>query len=246
MLTATRASMWCFLVLSFLAVSVLGAPAPIAVPDAAPSPTVCNGSPALCSRRYSAVSFVGSHDSSFVGMEIGDNQFVSVTDQLNLGIRFLQTQSHLWGQNGNMKLPPLPKSKNPTGAGTTIKLCHTSCMLNDAGPLTDYLAEVKRWLDKNPNEVLTLLITNEDAIDVRRFGDAFSTAGLDSAAYVPPVRTLAVEAWPTLGELIASGKRLVVFMGGLTILMPYLRGRVRSLPYAESAALQGRSSVELT
>ncbi len=104
----------------------------------------CNGSDALCSRRYSNVTHVGAHDSAFVGFFPTDNQYTSASDVLNMGVRFLQAQTH---------------SHN---AG--IEMCHTSCLELDAGSLQSYLAPIKDWLDRNPNEVVTLLLTNQDAI----------------------------------------------------------------------------------
>lgn len=76
----------------------------------------CNGNAALCSRLYSNVTQIGTHDSAFVGVLPTDNQLVSVTDQLDDGIRFLQAQTH--ELNG------------------ALELCHTSCTELDAGPLT--------------------------------------------------------------------------------------------------------------
>lgn len=98
----------------------------------------CNGHDELCSRPYSNVTFVGSHDSAFVGLLPSQNQLISVTDQLNLGVRFLQSQTH--DRDG------------------TIEMCHTSCIELDAGTLTNYLTPIKTWMDANPNEVVTLLM----------------------------------------------------------------------------------------
>jgi hypothetical protein len=91
-------------------------------------------------------------------------------------------------------------------------MCHTSCWLNDAGSLESYLSTVKSWLDANPGQVLTLLLTNGDSLGVSNFGNAFSSSGLSSYAYSPET-TLSLNEWPTIQELIDSGKRLVVFLG---------------------------------
>ena len=48
---------------------------------------LCNGNAAYCDRIYSNVSEIGAHDSAFVGALPQDNQDVSVTAQLNAGIR---------------------------------------------------------------------------------------------------------------------------------------------------------------
>ncbi|KAF4637240.1 hypothetical protein G7Y89_g858 [Cudoniella acicularis] len=153
--------------------------------------TACNGNAALCSRQYSNVSQIGTHDSAFVGSLPTDNQGVSVADQLNAGIRFLQAQTHSFlGE---------------------IMLCHTSCWEEDSGLLTDYLSTIKTFMDANPNEVVTLLLTNQDSIDVSDYGTAMSSAGLDKYAYTPP-KQLALSDWPTLQELITANTRLVMFM----------------------------------
>ncbi|OLN85557.1 PI-PLC X domain-containing protein 1-like protein 2 [Colletotrichum chlorophyti] len=47
----------------------------------------------LCRNRYSDVTFIGSHNSAFVGSSIAHNQYVSVTAQLDLGVRFLQART---------------------------------------------------------------------------------------------------------------------------------------------------------
>ena len=152
----------------------------------------CNGEDALCDRLYSNVTFVGSHDSAFVGELLADNQLVSVADQLALGVRFLQGQTH-----------------NKDG---TIEMCHTSCLELDAGSLADYLAPVKTFMDANPDEVLTLLLTNGDDIAVADYAAVFSSVGLDEYVFTPS-GTLALDGWPTLQTMIDNGTRLVVWMG---------------------------------
>ena len=162
--------------------------------SAASAQTLCNGHAELCGRTYSNVSQVGTHDSPFVGTLPSDNQAKSVTDQLNAGIRFLQGQSHL-------------------DSFKQLSLCHTSCFLEDAGSVTGYLGTVKTWLDANPNEVLTILLTNGDNVDVSMFDKAFSDSGIKNYAYIPPKSPLAIGDWPTLGDMIKANARLVVFLG---------------------------------
>ncbi|CAK7233847.1 hypothetical protein SBRCBS47491_008750 [Sporothrix bragantina] len=181
---------------SFLGQLLFGALVMIDSVTAAPSQPgrrsqSCNGSPSLCNRLYSDVTYVGSHDSAFVGLLPTDNQFTSVASQLSQGVRFLQAQSH--NKNG------------------VIELCHTTCLEKDAGTLASYLVPIKSFLDANPNEVVTLLLTNGDSIPVAQYGTVFQAVGLASYAYAPS-GTLSLDQWPTLAEMISSGKRLVVFM----------------------------------
>lgn len=157
----------------------------------------CNGEDALCNRLYSNVTFVGSHDSAFVGELLADNQLISVADQLSLGVRFLQAQTH--DKDG------------------TIEMCHTSCLELDAGSLAEYLAPVKAFMDANPNEVVTLLLTNGDGVPVADYAAVFSSVGLEEYVFTPS-GTLALGGWPTLQKMIDDGTRLVVWMGMLMAL----------------------------
>ena len=168
------------------------------IPSASFAQTACNGNAALCDRQYPNVAQIGTHDSAFVGSLPQDNQDESVTSQLNAGIRFLQGQTH----------------NDPFG---TLSLCHTSCYELDSGSLVSYLTTVKSWLDANPNEVLTLLLTNGDSLDVSVFDTAYTTSGLKSYAFIPASSpgVLPIDSWPTLRELIAANTRLVAFLGGL-------------------------------
>jgi hypothetical protein len=156
---------------------------------------VCNGNAALCSRKYSDVTFVGTHDSPFVGPLPTQNQQKSITDQLNGGIRFMSSQTHTFLN--------------------TLSMCHTKCELEDAGSVEDYLREVKTWMDNNPRDVVTLLLTNGDRNPIANFDAVFKTVGLDDIAFKPSTspNPLAKDSWPTLGDMITAGQRLVVFMG---------------------------------
>lgn len=154
---------------------------------------VCNGHAELCNRKYSNITQIGAHNSAFVGDLPQHNQDISVTDQLNKGIRFLQSQTQV-------------------NIFKVLSLCHTSCFLEDAGPAISYLSTIKTWLDSNPNEVVTILLTNGDNVDASMFNDAFTLSGLRSYTYIPPVSPLTLDAWPTLQEMISAGTRLVALL----------------------------------
>jgi hypothetical protein len=156
----------------------------------------CNGHAEYCGMSYADVSQIGNHDSAFVGILPTDNQDQSVTDQLNAGIRFLQGQTH----------------HDFLG---TLSMCHTTCWEEDAGSVVSYLSEIKRWMDGNPNEVVTVLLTNGDGVATSEFDSAYSSAGLKGYVYAPTTdgSTLPIGQWPTLGQLIAAGTRLVAFQG---------------------------------
>ncbi|TVY47920.1 PI-PLC X domain-containing protein [Lachnellula occidentalis] len=160
------------------------------------SAAACNGNDALCSRKYSNITQIGAHDSAFVGDLPTENQNLDVTGQLNAGIRFLTAQTHSFLDE--------------------IYLCHTSCFEENSGVLVDYLTDIGTWMDSNPNEVVTLLLTNGDAIAVSMFADAYDGAGISKYTYTPP-NQLALGDWPTLQDLISANTRLITFMGSLFV-----------------------------
>ncbi|KAF5025244.1 hypothetical protein F66182_2710 [Fusarium sp. NRRL 66182] len=157
----------------------------------------CNGYAELCDRKYSNITFIGTHNSAFEKSShfVRGNQGITVTQQLNLGVRFLQAPMHFHRGRGRM--------------------CHADCFLLDEGPVTDYLQEISDWLARNPAEVVTLLLTNRDRILMEETDAEFEQTGLKKLVYNPPHR-LAKDHWPTLQELISKGKRLVVFMDAWT------------------------------
>lgn len=86
-------------------------------------------------------------------------------------------------------------------------------LLFDGGPVVDYLRTVKTFLDANPNEVLTFIFTNPEGASVKDvWKPIFDAAGMTPLVYVPPLNPMKFSDWPTLGEMINIGKRVVVFL----------------------------------
>jgi len=97
--------------------------------------------------------------------------------------------------------------------------------LLDGGSFVSWLSTIKTWLSANPHEVLTLVVTNNDDVDVLNYwAPAFVATGMDKLAYIPPQLPVARDAWPTLRSMINSGKRVVVFMdySSNTTEVPYI------------------------
>lgn len=162
--------------------------------------TPCNNSPDLCSKPYNSVLHLGAHDSPFVrdsstGFSVSGNQYYNTTVQLSAGVRLVSAQVHQ--SNGDWHL------------------CHSSCDLLDAGTLSDWLADIKTWMDNNPNEVVTVLLVNSDNATPSELAQEFDSASISDQAYVPPSWTTPPQTWPTLQEIISGGKRLMVFVASL-------------------------------
>jgi hypothetical protein len=85
-----------------------------------------------------------------------------------------------------------------------IWLCHTLCELG-ATRMTDFLITIRRFLTRNPNQVIILF--DEDYVAERDLQKAFKRAGLFRyLATLAPQQPL-----PTLADLIRSHRNVVVF-----------------------------------
>jgi hypothetical protein len=83
-------------------------------------------------------------------------------------------------------------------------LCHTLCELG-AEPLDHELKAIATFLGEHSDQVLVVIV--EDYVPPSTVEHAFATAGLNR--YLEALRDHA--PLPTLGELISSGRRLLVF-----------------------------------
>lgn len=154
---------------------------------AAPKTPGCNGSGALCARRFDEVSYATAHNAMSNRDEgwYRPNQTHGIERALDDGVRALMLDVHPYRGE--------------------VYLCHQLCEIGRR-PLADALCGVRAFLAQNPREVVSLLVENHvpDA-DLAR---ALREAGLDGYAHTQPRD----EPWPTLGAMIAAGRRLVVFV----------------------------------
>ncbi|KAJ1944405.1 hypothetical protein FBU59_002609 [Linderina macrospora] len=216
-------------ILLFLAFTsaVLGSTAPqriARVPDAHQrvpryskrSDKECNGYTDLCSKKYSDVAFPTTHNSYAHGDNIAANQNNDIKAQLDAGVRAFMLDIHLQSSvklsKRDVTLAGASSAATTTPSGSSSSssdpyLCHTTCLLLNAGPMVNELKNFKTFMDANPNEVITIFIENDDNFSADQISAQFVSAGLDSMAYTPANNT----AWPTLESMISSKKRLVVF-----------------------------------
>ena len=206
-------------------------------PRAASTPTAgCNGSPELCGMRLNEVAFAGTHNSFSAADSPGwfiSNQRHDVRRQLEDGIRLFLIDTH-WGiedEQGRVRtdfesegrernkvvkaLPPQTLAaaerlagglgiRSASGGEPEVWLCHTVCELG-ATRFDETLDVFREFLEANPGEVVILFV--EPYVDPAEVDTAFAEAGLDE--YVAELDRHA--PLPTLGRLVRSGRRLVVF-----------------------------------
>jgi len=84
-------------------------------------------------------------------------------------------------------------------------MCHGLCETGST-PFLEALVELRTWLATNPDEVVTLFI--EDHVASELIAADVAAAGLLPYVHEP----VAGAAWPTLGAMVASGRRLVVMV----------------------------------
>jgi hypothetical protein len=195
----------------------------------------CNGSRALCDLPLNEVAFAGTHNSYSAGDSPGwyiVNQRRTVERQLEDGIRLFLIDPH-WGvesSGGGVRtdfqsegrdrnkvakaLPPdvlaaAERLVGRLGVGEAtgdrdVWLCHTVCELG-ATRMVDTLAAFRDFLEANRGAVLILFV--EPYVAPGEIAKRFEQAGLD-----PYLAELSRdEPLPTLGDLVDSDRRLVVF-----------------------------------
>ncbi len=172
--------------------------------------TACNGGPSLCDKRYDEVTFAASHNAFAVLNATPHISTAShsknVTWQLRAGIRALMLDVHEYRGE--------------------VHLCHGSCHGGTWGTLESVLRSVRRFLDANPRETVTLIFEAGGGIRDVKIWEAFVRSGVDRYTYPSDEKsyphTDKVKEWPKLSAL---GGKVVAFSGNhdrTTPIMPYL------------------------
>ena len=215
----------------------------------------CNGYSELCDRRVDEVAFAGTHNAmsnqSIQGWMF-PHQEADIPQQLTDGIRALLFDVHRGFSGGariktDMSTEPSAEKviaavgKEGYDAALRIRnrlvgvdegnpslyLCHGFCELG-AYTLTPLLTEIRNFLVSHPDEVLLLII--EDYAAPSEIAHAFDQSGLTDFVY----QGSGQPNWPTLRDLITSGRRVIVFIEsgrpGIGWLRPAFES-VRETPY---------------
>jgi hypothetical protein len=199
----------------------------------------CNGHVELCDRPLDDVAFAGTHNamsSATYPNWLFAQQEKGLTGQLDDGVRALLIDAHFGNRVGDRVLTDLngrdereaaEESLGPRGFEAAMRvrdsllggnakrgpremwLCHGFCEVG-AIPLTQGLEEVTRFVVEHPRQVVMIVIQDEGPTP-QDLAKAFDDAGLTPYVYkgaLPEDRA----GWPTLGELIDSGQRVVVMV----------------------------------
>ncbi|MFD3644372.1 MULTISPECIES: hypothetical protein [Streptomyces] len=226
----------------------------LAPPVFGPSaPRQCLGSSRLCELRYDEAAYLTAHNamSTTADRFIGPLQDPDITTQLDTGVRALQLDTYRWESPqdiaGRLDSPEFtPEQRrlitgaidlaNPPREG--LWLCHGVCRAG-AVELVPALEDIGDWLRSHPTEIVTLIV--QDDISPEDTEEAFRTAGLEDLLHTPAADPDA--PWPTLGEMIDSGRRLVVFAEKADGPAPWYRNFYR---YGMETPFAFRSPSEMT
>jgi len=198
--------------------------------------STCNGSVALCERPYDDVAFPSTHNSMAAADEPGwffAEQPDGIVAQLDHGIRVLLVDSW-YGQRtqrrgiiantDDSRAAALAEARASFGEAALRSalrvrdalnltprgpaepyLCHALCELGSTRWLP-VMQDVRTWLASHPREVITFFV--QDTVSPADTAEVFRRAGLLPYVYTPSTD----QRWPTLGQMIDSGQRLVVLM----------------------------------
>jgi hypothetical protein len=196
--------------------------------------TTCNGHAELCDRPFDEVAYAASHNAMSVAREPGwflAEQIDPIAVQLDQGVRALLVDVWSGVPAGDVvrtarssyaealeiaeeELGPeivaaalrVAESIAGEAVGTEARfLCHGLCETGST-PFLEALAELRAWMAGHPDEVVTLFV--EDHVDADLIAADIVAAGLLPFVHEPVVGA----PWPTLGEMVRSGRRLVVML----------------------------------
>ncbi|MEU5891906.1 RICIN domain-containing protein [Streptomyces sp. NPDC047461] len=165
------------------------------------TPTAYATTPASAdTRTLDQATFLTSHnafangaDGNFASFPVSlfPNQNYGISRQLSDGVRGFMLDDY-------------------TVSGQAV-LCHNSCDgVSSPVPLATDLKRMVDFLKANPGQFVTVFLEDYASSDVLKSSLA-SVAGLYDVLYRPDQEDVATKGWPTMADLAARGKQLLIF-----------------------------------
>lgn len=198
----------------------------------ATSASACNGSEDACDRRLGEVTLAATHNSNAAAEAgfLNGYQTFDMERQLEDGVRGLLIDVYFgFDERGLVitdRAPLTPEERDElvadvgeaavaaaeatseefesSGVQRELFLCHALCEIG-ATRFVEDLTMIRRFLDEHPREVLVIIIQDEGPLPPDVAG-AFEESGLIEYLHVQDLDA----PFPTLGEMIESGKRVFV------------------------------------
>ncbi|MFJ8112699.1 RICIN domain-containing protein [Streptomyces sp. NPDC096132] len=156
--------------------------------------------PSADTRTLDQVTFLTAHnafangvDGNFASFPVSlfPNQNYGITRQLSDGVRAFMLDDY-------------------TVSGRAV-LCHNSCDgVSSPVPLATDLQRMVDFLKANPGQFVTVFLEDYASSDVLKSSLA-SVSGLSDVLYRPDQEGVATSGWPTMADLAARGKQLLIF-----------------------------------
>lgn len=190
-------------------------------------PALCAGRP--CDRAFDSVTFAMTHNAMSAEDEkfAAPNQHHGIARQLADGIEGLMLDVHYYDEDSGVT----GERRADVPALAQLYLCHGNCRFGRR-PLVDGLCDVTKHLDSHRGELVTIVFeTNVRDADLVA---ALETAGLAGYAYTHPGG-----AWPSLGAMVTSDRRAVLFVesgGGTPAYLHRAWDHIQDTPYSFAKA----------
>ncbi len=149
---------------------------------------------------------VKSHYGFATGVKVGSAELVVTDTAAELQANVKGAEDELTPEELARVQQMAASAPKPTGQ-KEVYLCHVACELG-ATKFTDALADLKAFLDRNPNEVVIWFIG--DFVSADDTYAAFEAANLADRLWESDASDLSAPL-PTLRDLIESGKNVIVF-----------------------------------
>ncbi len=193
----------------------------------------CNGHDELCDRSLDEVALAATHNSMSAPLPGWFSALVDapIDEQLAEGVRGLLIDTHYGDKLANGRIRTdfairggigaalkqdslsdesvaaalrLRERLGFRGPGTRgMYVCHTFCELGST-PLDEVLKDIREFLATHPSDVVVVI--NQDYVTPEDYVEAVGDAGLTPYVF----KRLGESPWPTLGEMVKSGQRLVL------------------------------------
>jgi uncharacterized membrane protein HdeD (DUF308 family) len=225
----------------------------------------CNGSVKLCEKRLDEVVLPATHNAMSVPLAgwFSSEQDAPIAEQLRDGVRGLLLDTHYADKLASTRFRTdfagpagLREAMEQDGASDRalraalrlrdrlgfrgegdrgMYLCHTFCELG-ATPLEEVLDDLHTFLVTHPGEVV--VVVNQDYVTPADFVRAVRAADLEPLVLTPREG----EPLPTLGEMVRSGRRLVLLAenhaGAAPWYQPAYGWLVQETPYTFARAAE--------
>lgn len=193
----------------------------------------CNGNTDFCTLKFDQFSFAGSHSAGAgsAGITSGcggnilnpciySNHNMSITEQLEIGIRYLSLEVCMLPDDCNAgAYDTLDSSRLVSCKGDAEDTAYPE--LGYGGSLVEILLQVDEWMSSNPNEVIGIHFTRD--IPEAHWNSVFSglvplleekwgEGAPNSSATRMNTHKSIYSTWPTLREAIEADERIFVFV----------------------------------